>query len=95
MSESPSDSLSDSLPPGHPLAPPAPAVDALHDLANDARVLTALLDDPHPDLSTWQQAVGAQMKRIHDAYRLAAGLDEPPDAGAVGDAGATDAGTAG
>ena len=67
--------MTESLPPGHPLAPPVPAVDALHDLANDARVLTALLDDPHPDLSTWQAAVAAQMKRIHDAYRIAAGLD--------------------
>ena len=70
--------MSDQLPPGHPLAPPpAPPADVLQGLASDVRVLLALLEDPHPDLSTWQGAVGARMKRVHDAYRVAAGIDRP------------------
>ena len=63
-----SDVMSDDLPPGHPLAPPPPSIDVLQDLATDARTLPALLEDAHPERSTWQAAVAEQL--IADLRRL-------------------------
>jgi hypothetical protein len=69
-----------------PAGPSDPDADAYLAVADAARRLAALLDDPQPGSVEWAVTVLECMRHIHDAYRehADAGLDAGPGGGTAG-----------